>query len=104
MGARGCAGRVARASVAGTEPTEIKFAQEYVTVLAAQFPESLRVKKLEGLMWEAKGEIDLAMGEYDDMLQEGTPCWRTRTQACLPLPHSRARALSVGRSVESACH
>ena len=54
----------------GGETDEMKQAQEFVTKLAAQFPESLRVKKLEGLVFEAKGEAELANGEYDEILAE----------------------------------
>ena len=42
---------------------EMKLAQQYINLLSNQFPDSLRVKRLEGMMWEAKGEADLAMAE-----------------------------------------
>ena len=51
-------------------PAEMKLAQQYINLLSNQFPDSLRVKRLEGMIWEAKGEADLAMGEYEDILAE----------------------------------
>jgi len=54
----------------GMEPDDMRLAQEYYTNLSAQFPDSLRVKRLEGMMWEAKGEFELAMNEYDDILKD----------------------------------
>ena len=55
----------------GAESDEMRLAQEYVATLSAQFSDaSLRVKRLEGMMWEAKGEVDLAKTEYDDILAE----------------------------------
>ena len=58
------------AAEVGADSEEMRTAQEYITALSAQFPESQRVKRLEGIMWEAKGEADLAMAEYDDILAE----------------------------------
>jgi tetratricopeptide (TPR) repeat protein len=54
----------------GTESEEMRLAQEFIATLSAQFPESLRVKRLEGMMWEAKGEMDLAMTLYDEVLAD----------------------------------
>ena len=45
-------------------------AHEYLEILKAQFPNSLRVKRLEGMMWEAKGETKLASTSYDEILAE----------------------------------
>jgi len=54
----------------GTESEEIRAAQEYIAALSARFSGSLRVKRLEGMMWEAKGEHDLALADYDEILEE----------------------------------
>jgi len=54
----------------GIEPEDMRLAAEYCTALSAQFPDSLRVKRLEGMMWEAKGEHDMAMGDYEEILKE----------------------------------
>jgi len=51
-------------------PEDLAAAQEYGNILSAQFPESLRVKRLDGMLWEAKGMHDMAMKEYDDILAE----------------------------------
>lgn len=59
-----------RGAGAAADSDELRAAQEYITTLAAQFPDSLRVKRLEGMMWEAKGEADLAMSDYDEILQD----------------------------------
>jgi len=48
----------------------LRQAQDLLTVLSAQFPDSLRVKRLEGMMWESKGEMDLAMSDYDEILAD----------------------------------
>ena len=45
-------------------------AQDLCNILSVQFPKSLRVKRLEGMMWEAKGELDMAMKDYEDIIQE----------------------------------
>jgi len=53
-----------------TDGAEMQMAQEHITALSAQFPDSLRVKRLEGMMWEAKGEAELALDTYEEILQE----------------------------------
>jgi len=53
------------------EPSaEMQMAQEYIDKLSKQFSESLRVKRLDAMMWEAKGELDLAMEEYAAIQEE----------------------------------
>ena len=49
---------------------DLRVAQEYGNILSAQFPDSLRVKRLDGMLWEAKGMYDDAMKEYDEILAE----------------------------------
>ena len=49
---------------------EMRLAQQYVATLATQFPDSLRVKRLEGMLWEATGEHKEAMEVYDGILKE----------------------------------
>lgn len=51
------------------ESDEMRQATEIIATLAAQFPDSLRVKRLEGMMWEAKGEADLALESYEEVLE-----------------------------------
>jgi len=65
-------GRRPRAAGGGAqEPSEeMRLASEYYSLLAARFPDSMRVKQLEGMMWEAKGEYDMAMADYDEILEE----------------------------------
>ena len=48
----------------------LELAQEYANALSERFPASLRVKRLEGLMWEAKGEYELAMKDYDSIVTD----------------------------------
>ena len=48
---------------------DMRLAQEYCALLSHQFPDSMRVKRLEGMMWEAKGEHDMATKDYDDILE-----------------------------------
>jgi len=48
----------------------MRAAQEHLTTLSAQFPDSLRVKRLEGMLWEAKGEGELAIETYDEVLTD----------------------------------
>lgn len=52
------------------ESDHIKRAQELLALLSTQFPDSLRVKRLQGMMWESKGEYDLAAAEYDAILAD----------------------------------
>mmetsp|Transcript_70624 Transcript_70624/g.193749 ORF Transcript_70624/g.193749 Transcript_70624/m.193749 type:complete len:325 (+) Transcript_70624:70-1044(+) len=51
-------------------PEDLAAAQEYGNILSAQFPESLRVKRLDGMLWEAKGMFDMASKEYEAILAE----------------------------------
>lgn len=37
---------------------------------AARFPDSIRVRRLEAMMWEAKDEFELAMADYESILKE----------------------------------
>lgn len=62
----------ARAAAAGNsvEGEDMHKAQEFLSKLSAQFPDSLRVKRLEGMMSESKGDYDRAMADYDDILAE----------------------------------
>jgi len=62
--------RTAKRGAAATESEEMRLAQEYTATLAARFSGSLRVKRLEAMMWEVKGEFDLAMADYDEILKE----------------------------------
>tara|TARA_B110001452_G_scaffold243567_1_gene227081 strand:- start:334 stop:1329 length:996 start_codon:yes stop_codon:yes gene_type:complete len=55
---------------AGESESSLAMAQEFCNVLSVQFPKSLRVKRLEAMMWEAKGELDMAMKDYEDILKE----------------------------------
>lgn len=57
-------------SADATMPEDLRSAQEYCNILSAQFPDSLRVKRLEGMLWEAKGMFDMAMKDYEDILTE----------------------------------
>jgi len=52
------------------DSAEMRAAQEYITVLSAQFPDSSRVKRLEGMMCEAKGELNSAADEYHALRRE----------------------------------
>jgi len=54
----------------GTESEEMRLAQEFIATLSAQFPDSMRVKRLEGMMWEAKGDTDQAMILYEEILAD----------------------------------
>lgn len=54
----------------GDAESSLAMAQEYCNVLSVQFSKSLRVKRLEAMMWEAKGELDMAMKDYEDILKE----------------------------------
>ena len=87
---------------AGAESDEMKLATEYVTTLAAQFPDSRRVKRLEGLMWEAKGEADLAMGEYDEILQED-PSNLLAIKRQIALCRSRGGASRLAEAARRLC-
>lgn len=42
----------------------------HVSCRAARFPDSLRVRKLEAMMWEAKDEFELAMSDYENILKD----------------------------------
>jgi hypothetical protein len=37
---------------------------------SARFPDSVRVRRLQAMMWEAKDEFDLAMADYDAILKD----------------------------------
>jgi hypothetical protein len=37
---------------------------------AARFPDSIRVRRLVAMMWEAKDEFELAMADYESILKE----------------------------------
>ena len=68
-------GRVARRGgsagpSAAAAAAALSTAQELISTLSTQFPGSLRVKRLEGMMWEAKGETKLASTSYDEILAE----------------------------------
>ena len=64
-------------------------AQDYCNILALQFPKSLRVKRLEAMLWEAKGELDLAMTDYEEILKEDpNHLTALKRQAASP-PHSQ---------------
>ena len=65
-------GMVKRAvPAAESKPSEpLATAQDYCNILALQFPKSLRVKRLEAMLWEAKGELDMAMADYEEILKE----------------------------------
>ena len=52
------------------ESEPLATAQDYCNILALQFPKSLRVKRLEAMLWEAKGELDMAMTDYEEILKE----------------------------------
>ena len=52
------------------ESEPLATAQDYCNILALQFPKSLRVKRLEAMLWEAKGELDMAMADYEEILKE----------------------------------
>lgn len=63
-------------------------AQDYCNILALQFPKSLRVKRLEAMLWEAKGELDVAMTDYEEILKEDpNHLTALKRQAASP-PHS----------------
>eukprot|EP00316_Scyphosphaera_apsteinii_P024549 CAMPEP_0119336922 /NCGR_PEP_ID=MMETSP1333-20130426/92931_1 /TAXON_ID=418940 /ORGANISM="Scyphosphaera apsteinii, Strain RCC1455" /LENGTH=316 /DNA_ID=CAMNT_0007347857 /DNA_START=23 /DNA_END=973 /DNA_ORIENTATION=+ len=63
-------GKSSKAKPEAAKPDYMRRAQECCNILSAQFPESLRIKRLEGMMWEAKGDLDEAMKEYEIILQE----------------------------------
>jgi len=63
-------GKSGKLSADASMPEDLAAAQEYGNILSAQFPDSLRVKRLDGMLWEAKGMFDMAMKEYDDILAE----------------------------------
>lgn len=52
----------------GIEGDSIFLAQQYLNILSAHFLTSMRVKQLEGMMWEAKGEVDMAMAGHGNIL------------------------------------
>ena len=47
---------------------ELRLAQEYSATMSANFPNSSRIKRLEGMLWEAKGDTDMARTEYEEIL------------------------------------
>ena len=70
------------------ESEPLATAQDYCNILALQFPKSLRVKRLEAMLWEAKGELDLAMTDYEEILKEDpNHLAALKRQAASP-PHS----------------
>ena len=80
-------GKSKRAVPAG-ESEPLATAQDYCNILALQFPKSLRVKRLEAMLWEAKGELDLAMTDYEEILKEDpNHLAALKRQAASP-PHS----------------
>ena len=80
-------GKSKRAVPAG-ESEPLATAQDYCNVLALQFPKSLRVKRLEAMLWEAKGEHDMAMADYEEILKEDpNHLAALKRQAASP-PHS----------------
>ena len=80
-------GKSKRAVPAG-ESEPLATAQDYCNVLALQFPKSLRVKRLEAMLWEAKGEHDMAMADYEEILKEDpNHLAALKRQAAFP-PHS----------------
>eukprot|EP00310_Coccolithus_braarudii_P019050 CAMPEP_0183338942 /NCGR_PEP_ID=MMETSP0164_2-20130417/6054_1 /TAXON_ID=221442 /ORGANISM="Coccolithus pelagicus ssp braarudi, Strain PLY182g" /LENGTH=323 /DNA_ID=CAMNT_0025508869 /DNA_START=55 /DNA_END=1026 /DNA_ORIENTATION=- len=54
----------------GADAKEMRLATQYCTTLSARFPGSLRVKRLKAMMLEAKGEYEVAMNEYDEIMKE----------------------------------
>lgn len=48
----------------------LRLAGEYCTLISARFPDSVRVRRLEAMMWEAKDEFELAMADYDEILKD----------------------------------
>ena len=89
------------------ESEPLATAQDYCNILALQFPKSLRVKRLEAMLWEAKGELDLAMADYDEILKEDpNHLAALKRQAASP-PHSPLPAapqpLSSHRKVWPGC-
>jgi len=51
------------------DSAEMQMADKFISKLSTQFAESLRVKRLEAMMFEAKGDFENAMGEYDTILE-----------------------------------
>ena len=49
---------------------DMRQAQEFLSVLSSQFPDSLRVKRLEAMMWEAKRDTELAVMDYDAIVAD----------------------------------
>uniref|UniRef100_A0A7S2NJY0 ER membrane protein complex subunit 2 n=1 Tax=Haptolina brevifila TaxID=156173 RepID=A0A7S2NJY0_9EUKA len=74
---------------------EMEMAQEFIDKLGSQFSESLRVKRLEAMMWEAKGELDFADKEYAAIL-ESDP------QNIFALKRQIAICRARGKSAEAA--
>ena len=81
---------------------EMRQATDHMATLATQFPESLRVKRLEGMMWEAKGEADLAMGEYEEIL-EADPMNLLAIKRQVALCRSRGGAARLGEAARKLC-
>jgi len=48
---------------------DLELAKKYLDVLVVQFPESSRVKRLQGMQAEASGEYDVAIMTYDAILE-----------------------------------
>jgi len=84
-------------------------AQDYCNILALQFPKSLRVKRLEAMLWEAKGELDMAMADYEEILKEDpNHLAALKRQAALNPAHVVCASLSpsarIASSAQSVLH
>lgn len=73
-------------------------AQQYKETLDSRFPGSLRVKRLEGMLWEAKGEPDLALGEYEEIL-EADPSNLLATKRQVALLRSRGKVAEAAKQL-----
>ena len=87
---------------AGKKSEHMARAQEYISELAARFPESLRVKRMEGMLWEAKGETELALAEYDECLaQDASNLLATKRQ--IALCRGRGGAAKLAEAAKRLC-
>ncbi len=57
-------------AVAAVDEGEFSLASEHIAALQKQFPDSIRVNRIQGMLLEAKGQYAEAIELYDSLLKK----------------------------------
>ena len=57
-------------AIAAVDQADFDVATEHIQALQKQFPDSVRVNRIQGMFYEAKGQFQEAITLYDELLKK----------------------------------